>query len=107
MNLLYVLTGIALMLLVAASGCTQAEVSEAEQAKAACIAACLEAKEAGQELSHGPCLSDEIIPDWVCDVAHSPRQEIDNVVGNQCPGWGKTAKHFVEVDPDCSFIRAI
>ena len=106
MNLMYILVGV-LVLLVAASGCTQAELAEAEQAKQACIAACLEAKEAGTELSHGPCLSNEVITDWVCDVAHSPREAIDNVQGNQCPGYGQTAKHFVEVDPECNYIRAI
>jgi len=107
MNLIYIILGSALILMAAVSGCTQPELTDAEQAKLACIAACQEALRAGQNLSHGPCLSDEIIPDWVCDVAHFPRQEIDNVKGNQCSGYGKTAKHFVEVDPECNYIRAV
>jgi len=31
----------------------------------------------------GPCLSEEIIPDWACDIAHSPRQDADNDPANQ------------------------
>lgn len=64
-------------------------------------------KAAGVDMSSGPCLSNEIIPDWVADVAHWPRQEVDNDPTNQCPSFreGK-AHHFVELDPDGNFIRA-
>ena len=62
-------------------------------------------------LTAGPCLSDDNpewkVEDWVCDVAHWPRQPIDNLPENQCKDFreGK-AHHFVEVDENCNFIRA-
>lgn len=61
----------------------------------------------GTDMSNGPCLSNEIIPDWVVDVAHNPREAIDNQPGNQCSAFreGK-AHHFVELDPMGNLIRA-
>ena len=62
-------------------------------------------------LTNGPCLSDDNpewkVKDWVCDVAHWPRQAVDNLPENQCKDFreGK-AHHFVEVDENCNFIRA-
>jgi len=80
----------------------------------ACINLCLKAKEKGMDLSNGPCLSDNNLEwkyeDWVCDVAHWPRISVDNLRENQCQEWirayeaGKIKK-FVEVDPNCNFIR--
>jgi hypothetical protein len=37
--------------------------------------------------------------DWVVDVAHNPRQAIDNLPENQCADYreGKV-KHFIELD---------
>lgn len=51
------------------------------------------------DLSSGPCLG-EIAPGWVLDIAHLPRQSIDNLPQNQCPDYlfGK-ASHFVEMTP--------
>ena len=70
-----------------------------------CIKLC---QETGVALTTSPCLSDELAPDWVCDVVHSPRQEIDNLPENQCSAFieGK-AKHFVEVTPNCELIRKV
>jgi len=64
------------------------------------------------DLSDGPCLSDDnpewAIENWVCDVAHSPREAIDNLPENQCREFREgIASHFVEVDPNCKFIKAI
>lgn len=66
-----------------------------------------EMKAAGVDMSRGPCLSNEVIPDWVADVAHWPRQAVDNDPANQCSAYreGK-AHHFVELDPEGNFIRA-
>lgn len=60
----------------------------------------------GMDFSQGPCLSNEIIPDWVCDVAHSPRQAVDNRPENQCSAYreGK-AEHFVELDTEGNVIK--
>ncbi len=59
---------------------------------------------------HGPCLLNSIpdANDWVCDIAHSPRQDVDNLPENQCSSYreGKT-KHFVEIDENCNLIRAV
>ncbi|MBU4300144.1 hypothetical protein L6303_06415 [archaeon] len=56
----------------------------------------------------GPCLSEEIVPGWTCDVAHNPRQEIDNLPENQCAAFrNRSVRHFVEVDENCKLIRAV
>lgn len=62
---------------------------------------------AGEDLSNGPCLSNEVVPDWVADIAHDPRQAVDDLPENQCSAYreGK-AHHFVELDPAGSLIRA-
>lgn len=74
-----------------------------------CIRICKENLAAGKDLANGPCLANPIPsnPDWVCDVAHWPREEVDNLKENQCSAYGKVAKHFVEVTPNCTFIRAV
>jgi enamine deaminase RidA (YjgF/YER057c/UK114 family) len=96
-----------LVLLVFLSGCVgqKTEVTPKEKATAACIQKCKDALEAGQDLSKGPCLDNGIIEGWVCDVTHSPRQPVDNDPANQCSEFGKTAFSFVEVDPNCNFIK--
>ena len=79
------------------------------QAKQKCVNLCASAT---QDLQAGPCLSDNNpnwnVPDWVCDVAHSPRTIEDNITENQCSAFRNgTAKHFVEVTPDCQLIRSL
>ncbi|KKR33049.1 MAG: hypothetical protein UU37_C0003G0028 [Candidatus Gottesmanbacteria bacterium GW2011_GWA2_41_12] len=60
------------------------------------------------DFTKGPCLSQEIAADWAFDIAHNPRQEVDNLPENQCQSYmeGKT-HHFVELDIDGNFIRAL
>ncbi len=76
-----------------------------------CIELCQRAKQQGMDLSQGPCLSDIMdynVSDYVCDVAHWPRQEVDNLAQNQCQEFRAGLKqHFVEVDENCKFIRKI
>ncbi len=64
-------------------------------------------KSQNADFTSGPCLSNALIPDWVLDIAHSPRQPIDDRPANQCSALleGK-AHHFVELDPDGNLIRA-
>lgn len=82
--------------------------ASATDAKTACIQLCQEKLEEDVDLNDGPCLSDEIAPDWVCDVAHNPRQAVDNDPANQCPAYIEGATHyFVEVDPECDFINPV
>ncbi len=62
----------------------------------------------GVDMTNGPCLAEEIIPDWCVDVAHSPREEADNLPQNQCQSWlAGRVHHFVELDPEGNVIRAI
>jgi hypothetical protein len=96
------------------SGCTSADTGDdAEDAKRSCIDECqLELARGFYYMEDGPCLSDNSprwsINDWVCDVAHSPRQDVDMEPPNQCTDYRiGVASHFVEVDPECNFIRAV
>ena len=115
----YVFGVILMGLLVLASGCTQQAGPSGQQNQSqvpsyiqACLDSCNNTRNAGgfSELELGPCLLDPIPnePDWVCDVAHNPRQEVDNNPNNQCQSYllGQ-AKHFVEVSPECGLIRAV
>jgi hypothetical protein len=74
-----------------------------------CISKCKSELASGKDLSNGPCLLDPVpsAEDWVCDVAHWPRENIDDLPENQCSSYreGK-ATNFVEVTPKCEFIRA-
>ena len=77
-----------------------------------CRNMCQDALGNSTDLSKGPCLSDNnsnwILSDWVCDVANSPRQNIDNLTVNQCLEYlNGTAHHFVEVSTNCTLIRAV
>ncbi|MCD6434518.1 MAG: hypothetical protein J7L14_02820 [Candidatus Diapherotrites archaeon] len=88
------------------------KLSIKEEAVKECIKLCKSAIASGIDLSNGPCLSDNNpewqIEDWVCDVAHWPRKEVDNLAKNQCNEFREgRAKHFVEVDEECRPIRAI
>jgi hypothetical protein len=64
------------------------------------------AKAAGVDMSRGPCLG-VIKEGWVADVAHDPRQDVDDDPANQCPEYRSgEAEHFVELDPDGEYIRS-
>lgn len=59
----------------------------------------------GEDLSLGPCLG-VIMPGWVADIAHKPRQTIDDRPENQCAAFRSgEAGHFVELDPQGKVIR--
>lgn len=83
--------------------------AEVDLAKVQCIELCLGAEREELDLTQGPCLGNPItnMADWVCDVAHNPRQDVDNKTENQCSAFRDgTAKHFVEVDFWCNFIKS-
>jgi hypothetical protein len=100
-----------ILLVIFIGGCITSEDTGTFEKAAidACINICNSIKDK-QDLSNGPCIGDPIPehPGWVCDVAHDPREPIDNLPENQCRSYreGRT-KHFIEVDPNCNFIRAI
>ena len=93
-------------------GCSaQQSAAFREQAGSACIEECKAHLAKGEDLERGPCLSDAlaggvVAPDTVCDVAHEPRQDVDDDRKNQCDAYHDgRASHFVEVDPACAFIQ--
>lgn len=60
----------------------------------------------GVDFSSGPCLSNELFEDWVADIAHSPRTEIDELPENQCSAFREgRARHFVELDRNGNLIQ--
>ena len=105
-KLILLLIGIILI-----SGCIsqkETPMSDKDKAIAECKQECNSKLKANVDLSNGPCLLNPIqdLPDWVCDVAHKPRQDIDNQVDNQCSAYREgRAHHFVEVDTNCELIQ--
>lgn len=63
-------------------------------------------KDSGVSFKDGPCLSNDLLPNWVADIVHDPRQPIDDLFENQCPAFLEgRAKHFVELSPEGNLIR--
>ncbi len=64
-------------------------------------------QERGLDFSKGPCLSNALMPGWVLDIVHNPRQPDDDLAQNQCAAFteGK-ALHFVELDINGNLVRA-
>lgn len=81
--------------------------NESDEATKKALAIYQQRKAAGASLDLGPCLSENLISDWVADIAHNPRSPIDDQPENQCQSFreGKT-HHFVELDPQGNIIRA-
>jgi len=68
-----------------------------------------EAKANGTDLSRGPCIAEQLqgLSDWVVDIAHDPRQPVDDQPANQCQRFRNgEAHHFVELSPSGNLIRA-
>jgi hypothetical protein len=86
------------------AGCGGAEASDETIARAQ--AAYERAKARGVDMSRGPCLG-VIEPGWVADVAHDPREDVDDEPENQCAAYRSgEADHFVELDPEGELIRS-
>jgi hypothetical protein len=65
-----------------------------------------EAKARGVDMTRGPCLG-VIKEGWVADVAHDPREDVDDQPEHQCEAYrAGEADHFVELDPEGEFIRS-
>jgi len=104
----YLAAGLAATVLLAGcgGGASQDErdraVTEARQAYA-------EAQRTGVNLERGPCIAERLpgLDDWVVDVAHDPRQPVDDDPANQCRRFrAGAAHHFVELTPEGEVIRA-
>jgi len=94
----------ALALALAVAGCGGADADEETIALAK--QAYERAKAQGVDMTNGPCLG-IIKPGWVADVAHDPRQPVDDDPANQCVEYRSgEADHFVELDPEGNFIRS-
>ncbi len=67
-----------------------------------------EKQKLGEDFSKGPCLTNDLFQGWVVDIAHNPRQPVDDLPENQCQAFREgRAKHFVELDPEGNIIRAL
>lgn len=83
----------------------EVDEGEKEQAIAAAKQAYAAAKAQGVDFEDGPCLG-LILEGWVADVAHDPRQEVDERPANQCDAYrAGEADHFVELDPAGNVLR--
>jgi hypothetical protein len=95
----------------ALSGCgsDEASSSEQDQAVAAAMDAYDAAKAKGVDFASGPCIAERLpgLDDWVADVAHDPRADVDDQAENQCQRYRDgEASHFVELTPEGELIRA-
>jgi hypothetical protein len=100
-----------LALSVAACGSAGKQVTPSASARAVDAAQAIfgQKQAAGEDMSTGPCISESLtgLPDWVADVAHDPRQPIDDEPANQCQRYRSgDAHHFVELNVDGALIRA-
>jgi hypothetical protein len=101
----------ALLVLLVLSGCGGGSPSQDVRDRAVneAMAAYRQAKQVGTNFSRGPCIAEQLpgLSDWVADIAHDPRQPVDDVPANQCRRFrGGQAHHFVELDPSGTLIRA-
>ena len=80
-------------------------LSGEDDAVAECIRLCELALADDVDLSEGPCMSEEVVDNWACDIAHDPRTDEDDLETNQCDSWPDQAEHFVELDTECFLIR--
>ena len=90
------------------SGGSQQSPSGSQRAVDEAQAAFRQIQLTGRDLSSGPCISESLpsLPDWVADIAHDPRQPVDDVAANQCARYSSgEAHHFVELDPQGALIR--
>lgn len=113
MHLTRLICGMFLILAVL-TGCISGDDDDAgdderERAIEAAMKVYEEAVASGVDMTNGPCIADELeeVPGWSVDIAHDPRQEVDNDPANQCQAYrdGRTT-HFVELDPEGVVIRA-
>ena len=93
------------MLFAAVAGCGGGAEADAETVRLA-KQAYERAKAKNVDMARGPCLG-VIKSGWVADVAHDPRQDVDDEPANQCAAYREgDADHFVELDPEGNFIRS-
>jgi hypothetical protein len=63
-------------------------------------------KQTGEDLSNGPCLTNALMPGWVLDLVHDPREPVDDLSENQCSAYLQgQAMHFIELDLEGNLVR--
>ena len=85
------------------------DLTDAERAVPEAMTAYVEAFNSGKDLSDGPCIAERLpgLDDWVADIAHDPREDVDDDPANQCQRYRDgEASHFVELTPEGKLIRA-
>ncbi len=97
------------LLLLTACSAPGATSSERDKAIIAAKQVYQQAKSKGINFSNGPCIAEQLpkYPDWSVDIAHNPRESVDNQPANQCQDYlsGKT-HHLVELNANGLLIRA-
>jgi len=92
---------------IALSGCTNSPAQPKDAAEA-CQQLCKSALATDLAMPSSACIGNPMqsFPDYVCDLAHNPREAVDDLPENQCSAYreGK-AKRFVEVDTNCNVIK--
>lgn len=74
-----------------------------EQAVVKCVDLCEHTRKFERLDPQGPCLKEEIVPGWGCDVVHNPRLPlVDDDKNNRC----LESRHVVEVSFTCEFVSA-
>ena len=95
---------------VALAACGGASDDEKQRAIDAAVGAYERAQASSPaELDDGPCIAEQLpgLDDWVVDIAHDPRQDVDDDPANQCQRYRDgEASHFVELTPEGELIRA-
>ncbi|MFL5870119.1 MAG: hypothetical protein ACJ75R_03500 [Solirubrobacterales bacterium] len=90
-------------------GGSDAPAGERDPAISAAMDAYDQAKAKGVDFTDGPCIAESLpgLDDWVADVAHDPRTDVDDQASNQCRRYRDgQASHFVELTPEGELIRA-
>ncbi len=53
----------------------------------------------GTNFSNGLCIANNFIPNWVADIAHNPREAVDEDSANQCSAFRlEQVENFIELD---------
>lgn len=80
--------------------------SEADRAVNLAKSVFLSRRALGETFDSGQCLSDALMPGWVADIVHKPRQAVDDLPENQCSSFRQGRSiHFVELDPQGIIVR--
>ena len=102
------LVALASVLALGLAACGGPSQDETDRAVAAAKIAYANARAKGTDLAAGPCIAERLpgLENWVVDVAHDPRQKVDDDPANQCRrARDGDADHFVELTPQGKLIR--